>query len=329
MEAPCMRLAIAVLLLLAGFPQDDQVKKIVSDADKVKKLARKISKESRDKIEKALGEKLLDAELAPPLWECMSTVPAVSSMNKTKVLVTVVSVKGARGPIRVGVAAATVESTLHTVKILENGDDRALESKLFLGQFEGFEYTPNVWNSPETLASTMKKAAGGDDASKDLDTLLRVNSTMRSVGPMWERLLAAIEKKDRAAADEIGAMDKAFDESIKAVTSSKFMSAAKQDKFKTAAAGARTDLGDLKGLLGAMKFDEAFKKTGEIDSTRCAKCHGAYRRTFRDGRLEKGLGNGYFSTKLEVAVPDPKIESSYQAVATAIHKAILLATEAR
>ncbi|HVE40773.1 MAG TPA: hypothetical protein VNM14_12845, partial [Planctomycetota bacterium] len=220
---------------------------------------------------------------------------------------------------------ATVESTLHVVKILENGDDRALESKLFLGQFEGFEYTPNIWNGPDLLVSTIKKAAAGDD----LDTLLKVNSTMRSVGPMWERLLAAIEKKDKAAADEIGAMDKAFDESIKAVTSSKFMSAAKQDKFKASAAGARTDLGDLKTLIGAMKFDEAFKKTGEIDSARCAKCHGAYRRTFRDGRLDKGLGNGYFSTKLEVAVPDPKIEASYQAVSTAVHKAILLATEAK
>jgi hypothetical protein len=246
-------------------------------------------------------------------------------MSKTKVLVTVVTVKGAKGPIRVGVAAATVESTLHVVRILDNADDRGLESKLFLGQFEGFEYTPNIWNGPDVLASTIKKAAAGDD----LDTLIKVNSTMRSVGPMWERMLTAIEKKDRAAADEIGAMDKAFDESIKAVTSSKFMSAAKQDKFKTSAAGARTDLGDLKTLIAGMKFDDAFKKTGEIDSARCAKCHGAYRRTFRDGRLEKGLGNGYFSTKLEVAVPDPKIEASYQAVATAVHKAILLATEAK
>src|SRR5262245_47901975 len=105
-----MKLAIAVVLLLAGgLPQDDVVKKVVSDADKIKKLTRKVSKESRDKIEKALGEKLLDADLSPPLWECMSTVPAVSSMSKTKVLVTVVTVKGPKGPLRVGVAAATVE----------------------------------------------------------------------------------------------------------------------------------------------------------------------------------------------------------------------------
>ena len=324
-----MRLVIAVLLLLGGAVQDDVVKKIVSDADKVKKLTRKISKESRDKIEKALGEKLADADLAPPLWECMSTVPAVSSMSKTRCLVTVVTVKGPRGPIRIGVAAATVETTLHLVKILENGDDKSLESKLFLAQFEGLEYTLNIWNSPDTLAAAIKKSAGGDDAAKEIETLLKVNGHMRAIGPMWDRMLAAIEKKDKSAADEIGAIDKAFDDSIKVVTSSKFMSAAKQDKFKASAIGARTDLGDLKSLIGAMKFDEAFKKSGEIDSARCAKCHGAYRRTFRDGRLAQNLGNGYFSTKLEVAVPEPKLETSYQAVAAGIHKAILLATEAK
>ena len=325
-----MRVVVAVLLLLSGSPQDDLVRKIVSDAEKIKKLNRKLTREARDKIEKALGEKLLDADLAPPLWECMSTVPAVSSMSKTKCLVTIVTVKGAKGPIRVGVAAATVEATLHLVKILENGDDKALESKLFLTQFEGFEYTTNIWNTPEMLNGAIKKAAAGaDDAAKEIDTLLKVNSHMRAVGPMWERLLVGIEKKDKAAAEEIAPMDRAFDESIKVVTGSKFLTATKQDKFKTFSAGARTDLVDLRNLITSARFDEAFKKTGEIDSSRCAKCHGAYRRTFRDGRLAKDLGNGYFSTKLEVAVPESKLEASYQAVSTGIRKAILLATEAK
>jgi hypothetical protein len=325
-----MRLAIAVLLLLAGgAAQDDVVKKVVSDADKIKKLPRKISPEARAKIEKALGEKLLPEDLAPQIWECMSTVPAVSSMAKTKCLVTLVTVKGAKGVIRIGVAAATVETTLATVKILENGDDRGLDSKFFLSQFEGFEYTPNIWNGPDVLTGAIKKASGSDDAAKEVDTLLKVNSHMRAVGPAWERMLGGIEKKDKAAADEIASLDRAFDESLKAVMGSKFMTAARQDKFKTAAAGARADLGDLKTLITGMKFDEAFKKSGEIDSQRCAKCHAAYRRSFRDGRLAQSLGNGYFSTKLEVAMPEPKLEASYQAVATGIRKAILLATEAK
>jgi hypothetical protein len=58
--------------------QDDAVRKIVSDADGIKKLNRRISRESRDKIEKSLGDKLPDGDLAPPLWECVSMVPAIS-----------------------------------------------------------------------------------------------------------------------------------------------------------------------------------------------------------------------------------------------------------
>jgi hypothetical protein len=325
-----MRLAIAVLLLLPwSAPQDDVVKKIVSDADKIKKLSKKISKESRDKIEKALGEKLADADLAPPLWECMSTVPAVSSMNKTRVLVTVVTVKGPKGPIKLGVSAATVENALHVVRILENGDDKSLETKTFLGQFEEFEYTPNVWNAPSQLADAIKKSSGSDDAAKELDTLLRVNSSMRAVGPMWDRILAGIEKKDKSVADEIPPMDKAFEDSIKAAAGSKFLSPARQDKYKTAAVGTQKDLAELKSLIAGMKFDEAFKKTGTIDSNCCGKCHGPLRGFFREGRLSHNIGNGYFSTKLEVAMPDPKLEASYQAVATGIRKAIMLATEAK
>ncbi|HLY08849.1 MAG TPA: hypothetical protein VKW04_06005 [Planctomycetota bacterium] len=323
-----MKAVLAVLLFLAGVPQDDVVKKIVSDAEKVKKLPKKISKDSRDKIEKALGEKLADPDLAPPLWECMSTVPAVSSMTKTKVLVTVVTVKGPKGPIKIGVAAATVESTLHVVRILENGDERGLDAKSFLGQFEGFEYTPNVWNSPDALSGAVKKASGAEDASKELDTLLKVNGTMRTLGPMWERMMAGIEKKDKTAGEEIPGMDKALDESIKAATGSKFLSPARQDKFRTAATGTRTDLAELKKMIEGMKFDDAFKKAGQVDSG-CAKCHGPLRGFFREGRTSHNIGNGYFSTKLEVAMPDSKLEASYQAVASGVRKAILLATEAK
>jgi hypothetical protein len=152
---------------------------------------------------------------------------------------------------------------------------------------------------------------------------------MRAVGPMWERLMAGIEKKDKSAADEIAGMDKAFEESIKAATGSKFLSPARQEKFKASASGTRSDLAELKKLIDGMKFDDAFKKTGQIDSACCGKCHGPLRGFFREGRTSHNIGNGYFSTRLEVAVPDAKLEAACQAVATGVRKAILLATEAK
>ncbi len=327
-----MRIALAAVLALAGLAplQDDVVKKIVPDADRIKKSVRKISKESRDKIEKALGEKLQDADLAPALWECQAIVPAVSSMDRTAVRVVVLSVKGPKGVLKLGVAVATLEDTVHAVKVLENGDDKGVEAKQFLEQFAGLQYTSNLYNGPDVLAAAAKRAQEGKDASaKETDLLLRMNSLMRGVGPAWDRLLEKVEKKDKSASDDLAALDRSLDEALKLVPNAAFLPAASHDRFKQYGSGARTDLSELKGMLAAGKFDDAFRKTGEIDSQRCAKCHSAYRMKFKDARLKQNLGNGYFSTKLEVEVPVPALEASYQAVASGVHKAVLLAEEAK
>jgi len=325
-----MRFALAVAVLFLGTPsQDDVVKKIVPDAEKVKKLAKKVPPAGRDKIEKALGEKLADADLAPALWECYSTVPRVSSMEKTRCVVTSVTVKAAKGLVRVGVAVAPVEKTVHVVKILENQDDKALESRSFLAQFDGFEYSETLYGTPASLVEGLKKAQGSDDAAKEVDAVVRMNSIMRAIGPSWDRMMERIDKRDKAAAGEAEWMDKAFDDTLKLLPAAKFFKATKQEKFKAFVSGSRSDFGELKKLLDAGKFEDAYRKAGSLDGDRCAKCHASYRNEFRTEREKRGLGNGYFSTRLEVALPDPKLEASYHAVANGIRKAILLATEAK
>jgi hypothetical protein len=326
-----MRWALAAGWLLAVFPQEDWVKKTVPEAEKVKKLAKKIPPAGREKIEKALGEKLPDAELAPPLFECYTTVPQVSSSERTRCLLTVVTVKGPKGLLKIGVAVATLEKTVHAVKILDNADEKGVESKLFLSQFSGFEYTAEgLYGSPASLADALRKGQEPkDDAGKEVEAILMVNSTMRSIGPAWDRMMLKIEKKDKSAAEEVAAMDRSLDESLKGLPNAKFFKATKQDKYKALAVATKPDLAELKALLEASKFDDAFRRAGKLESDRCAKCHGAYRREFREARVERGLGNGFFSTKLEVAIPEKPLEPSYQAVATGIRKAVLLASEAK
>jgi hypothetical protein len=324
-----MRIALVVAVLFAGL-QDDVVKKIVPDAEKIKKLAKKIPPAAKDKIEKALGEKLDPADLAPALWECAAIVPHFSTSEKTRCVVTVVTVKAPKGAVRVGVAVAVGEKMIHLVRILDNQDDKALESKLFLSQFDGFDYVPEAINgAPSALVDALKKGEGADDAAKEQAAVVRVNLLMRAMGPSWGRLLEQVDKKDKAAVAEIDGMDKAFDETLKLLPAEKFFKASKQDKFKGFATGARTDLASLKKLVEAGKFEDAFRLTGEIDKNHCARCHASYRIEFRGEREKRNLGNGYFSTKLEVGMPDPKLEASYQAVANGIRKAILLATEAK
>jgi hypothetical protein len=326
-----MRMALVVAALsLGAVAQEDIVKKVVPDADKVKKLVKKISPQAKDKIEKALGEKLDPPDLTPALWECYAIVPKISTSEKTRCLVTSITVKGPKGAVRVGVAVATLDKTVHLVKVLDNQDEKALEARGFLSQFEGFVYSGEaIYSAPLTLAENLKKAQGADDSAKETDALVRINSTMRGMGPAWQRMMDRIDKKDKSAADEAALLDRDLEETLKFLPAAKFFKASKADKFKAFAAGGRTDLGDLKKLLDAGKFEDAFRRAGQIDSDRCAKCHASYRNEFGGEREKRGLGDGYFSTKLEVGMPDPKLEASYQAAAGGIRKAILLATEAK
>ncbi len=316
---------VAVLAVAAGLQED--VKKVVPDADKAKRLTRRIAADARLKIEKALGEKLEEKDLSPVLYECYTIVPTVSSSERTRCLVVFLGVKGPKGLVKLGVAAATGDLTLHQVKVLENADEKAVESKHFLAQFEGMQYTENIYNAPDALAAAFKKAS--DPAGKEVDLLVRMNSYMRGVGPAWDRMLEKLDRKDKSAADEVAAMDRNFEEAIQLVPGASFLKATQHDKFKQYAAGARSDLAEVKAFIGAGKYVEAMRRSGELESARCSRCHGSYRRYFRDERFKHGLGNGYFTTKVDVVVPDPKLEASYQAVATGIRKAILLAAEAR
>jgi hypothetical protein len=317
-----MRLALALILLA---PQEDVVKKVVPDAEKVKKTARKLAPAAKDKIEKALGEKLDAADLAATVWECYATVPQVSSMDKTLVRVLAVSVKGPKGPIRVGVSVASLESTVHAVKVLENADDKAVESKHFLSQFNGFEYSANLYNGPDVLKGAFAKA-GGD---KELDVAIRMSALMRAMGPVYDRLSEKIEKKDKSAAEEVAELEKLFDESLRLLANAAFLKASQVEKFKAFAASGKQQLADIRALAGGGRFDDAYRKAGELDAQSCSRCHGAYRRTFREARLERQVGNGYFSTQLDIAAPEKASEASYQAVGKAVRKAVLIAAEAK
>lgn len=326
-----MRLAILSFVLLPGLAAQDDVKRVAPAATGVKKLAKKIDPAARARIEKALGEKVDDKDLAGPFYECYDVVPVISASEKTRCVVAFAAAKGPRGAVRVGVAVATAENTVHLARVVENADDKAVEAKAFLAQFEGLEFHPESLQSPPSvLAEAMKKAAAPkDDASKDLAALLRMSVLMRTMGPAWIRLEERLEKKDKAAADDAAAFEKSFEEVSKIAKESKLVRASQQPKFLGHSDGARKEFAELKAFVAAGKWDEATRKFGEIDTGRCAPCHGGQRRGFRSQREDLNLGNGHFSTKLDVGVPDPKLEAAYQAAATAARKALLLATEAK
>lgn len=324
-----MRLALVAAVLLAGASRQDDVKKLLSDAERVKKLAKKIPPDARAKIEKALGQKIDDKDLSPVLYEAYSLVSSISSADKTRCIVTLVTGRGPKGTFKVGVATAVDDRVLHVVKILENSDDKAIENKHFLEHFQAFDYTESVYNGPDALADAGRLAQGKDAKALELALLLKMNRIMWGVGPHWERMMEKLERKDKSAVDEIGPMEKAFTEGIKLADGARFLRDSQKEKFAAYSEGAVDDFKEVRKLAQAGDYEGAHRKAAELESSRCARCHGSYRRYFRDQRAEHGIGNGLFSTKLDVSVTDPKAEASYQAFATAVKKAILLSSEAK
>jgi hypothetical protein len=324
-----MRLALLLLALsrVAGLtlPQDEQVKKIVPDAEKIKKAAKKLPPAAREKVEKALGEKLDAADLAVPVWEAYAPVPSVNAADKTLVRVLTLPGKGPKGSFKVGVAIASLDGTIHLVKVLDNADEKALESPQFLSQFAGYEYSPNLFSGPEVLQAAVAQAP----KDKELDALLRMSTLMRAFGPVYERLRERIEKKDKGVVEDASSLEEMFDASHAPLSGASFLRASQVEKFKGFVQTGKAALAEIKAKAGAGSFDDAYRKAGELDSQSCSRCHGAYKRAFREARARRQIGNGYFTTKLDLAAPDPAATSSYDAFGKVLRKALLIAAEAK
>ena len=204
-------LAAALLLCGAESPQESLVKKVLPDAERVKRVSGRIGRDAQKKIEGILGTKLNRADLAPVVYQCWGTVPSVTQSEKTRCRVVFTSVKGAKGTIKLGVAVAIDDDRIHAVKVMDNKDDPAIGSAEFLKQFDGFEYIASIENEVSKLDGAIN-AAGSD---KGVAAILRTNDTMRAMGPAWVRMEEKIEKKDKSAAAEIDAMVVGLKESLK------------------------------------------------------------------------------------------------------------------
>src|SRR5688572_10573488 len=72
----------------------DEFKKIVPDVEGSKRSARKLSKEGRERIEKAIERKLDEKEANVAIWEGRGSVPEANQSEKVRILYTVVPAKG-------------------------------------------------------------------------------------------------------------------------------------------------------------------------------------------------------------------------------------------
>ena len=324
-----MRLvALAVLILglgaaPGGDPADD-VKKVLSDAEKVKRTRFRLSKESKAKIEKALGEGI---GKIPTMYECRASVPLLG-MEKSKVYVVFLDVQGPKGKIRIGVAAVPYEKLIAKVAVLSNNkDDKIIESEGFLIQFEDYEYGEAIYNPYATLEAARKKAAGGKD--KTLSMLITCNEEMRKVQRMWDQILDKIDAKDKTAAkdlDSIAGLAKGVDKITKKIS---FYRDTQQQRYDKWMKQMIRDFGKVKGEVNKKDFISARKDAVELYKSYCSRCHASSQRTFSREREKRDIGNGYFDPKLDVYNPDEKHDKLIRAVLKEVRRAVLIMAEVK
>jgi hypothetical protein len=320
------------LTLLAGFstpaPQED-LKKLLPDAEGVKRSARKLSKEARERIEKALDRKLDDKEAAPAIWECRANVAEANANDKVRVLYTVVTGKGPKGEFKIGVAIAPEERYVAGVQVVENKDDPAIAAENFLLRLEQIPFTGNLANPPSVLAELRKTAATRkDEKLKQTDGILKLHDLMHPVQRHWDSLEAHLDKDGKEAAADADAIAKLFGEAEKTLADFTFLKTSQSDAFRRRLRDGVKELGTLAQHVKNGKMAEARATAAEIGRTSCSQCHAGTRRIFLNKRNDLGLGNGYFAPGLDVYVPaGPK--ESFEAAVTAIRTAVLILSEAK
>lgn len=320
------------LALAAGAapPQQDDLKKLLPDVEAVKRSARKLSKESRERIEKAIERKLDEKEAGVAIWEARAMVGEVNSNEKVRIIYAVVSGKGSKGEFKLGVAIAPEERYLAGVQVVENKDDPALAGEAFLRHLEEQKsYTATLSSPPGALADLRKTAATrADEKLKQTDAILKLHDLMHPVQRHWDSLEERLDKDDKEGAADAEAIAKLFGESEKTVNDFTFLKASQSDSFRRRLKDGIKDLGTLAQQLKSGKVSEARNTFAEVGRMSCSQCHAGNRRIFVNKRNELGLGNGYFAPGLDFYVPNGPKES-FEAVAKTLRLAVLILSEAK
>ncbi len=326
-----MKLAWTVLVLALAFAAgaQDDFKKILPDLEGAKRSARKLSKEGRERVEKAIERKLDDKEANVQIWEGRALVPEANANEKVRVLYAVVGAKGPKGEFKVAVAIAPDDRVIAGVRVLENKDDAAIASDDFLQQFEMFVYTANLANPASALDDARKRGAERrDDKAKQIDGIFKLHAIMHPVEATWKRLQGHLDGDSKDAAADADSISRYFGEVEKLLGDFTFLRQSQSDAFRRRLKESVKELGALAQHARAGKMVEARNSAAEIARMSCSQCHAGTERIFREKRLELGIGNGYFAVGHDVqAAEGPK--DSLDAAAKAIRLAVLILSEAK
>ena len=312
----------AALLAGVAVAAQEDLGKIVSGAEKLKKTTRKITADQAKAIAAAVGLKPEEVETNVTILEGWALVPDSQSMDKARIFGVVVTVKGPKGPIKLGVAVAADEDTVVNVKVLENKDDKSAEAPEFIDQFPGFKWGASIRKSSDDLKGALAKAKENKEAA----ALVEISASMRKLGVQWAAMVKKNDKADKGAkahAEEVARLYEALGKKIGDLA---FLSDRQRKTLTDDMAKAARSTRDISGRLDGS--DAAKKAIAEMDNL-CTKCHAPMRTRFIDQREKDGVGNGWLSPEVDLTIPLEGSKELYDAMAKAIRKAILQIRDAK
>ncbi len=311
--------AVVVLTGLALAAVQDDLGKIVSGAEKTKATKKKLTADQAKAIATACGLKPEDVETSVTILEGWAQVPDAQTTDKARVLGIVVTAKGPKGAIKIGVAVAADEDRIVNVKVLENKDDASAATADFYDQFYGFLWSGAIRKSPDDLKAMLAKSKDNKEAA----ALLEISVGMRRLGVNWNALVKKADKTSVPYAEEVA---KIYDAAVKRVGDLAFLTDRQRKTLSEDLAKAAKTMRDVIPKLDGT--DTAKKALAEMDNL-CNRCHAPMRSRFIDQREKDGVGNGWLSPEVELVIPLEGSKELWDAVAKAIKKAVLTIRDAK
>ncbi len=319
---------LALLSLFAASARAQDVKALLKGAKETKSSAKELPAAATEALAKALPGAFDSAKDGKTAVWASKDLPNPADDTEVfetawTVVVSPVAVTAIRDPETQELLIAAVQEAGKLPDGLPDG---------FLDGFRNKALTSCSFRPTSDLEVFRKQAAAGaDDAAKQLQTLLLLNEHMLQVEvaeDAWEEGTAKPEAKAHAKkmAEEYEKartyLDQASGFVFKAASPSDPAKAERQQAALAKAAEKAS--GEVKSFVEAAGSGDAAAARKRLKGVSCGSCHANYRKAFRQVRLDRGIGDGYFLPGHDLLPVPDAARPAAEAVAGAVRKALLL-----
>jgi len=307
-------------------------KKLLPGVTNINKHTKILSKESIDKIAKAVGESV-SADNGLTIYE-------VTTPKGNNGLITFTKVNAGDKDVTLGIAIIPPTQKDKVVSILsvrafDGSGNEISDYRAFFSQFtvneSTFIYSPIGLLIPiDKLKETIKKATEDKDkGAKETIAVLKADNYMRMVSALWNLTNRGLRGDGKSIVGFANELTVVYDGLGKTSSEATFLDSTQMNEFKKFASTAKGDVERIVKLVNGGDIASA-KDIAKNMRNNCDRCHNAFERTFsKKGREYRIAYGSYFYVGYDV-IPVKGLSSDVmQNLATAIRKNVLIMLEAK